>query len=77
LKQGEGVSPRLAVYRQPKEKREMCNIGKPLEFLEVEPLVLPAPLRKETEQPTEQPVSVEAPVSETTVEPLAVTVEKL
>ena len=55
----------------------MCNIGKPLEFLEVEPLVLPAPLRKETEQPTEQPVSVEAPVSETTVEPLAVTVEKL
>ena len=29
----------------------MCNIGKPLEILDVEPLNLPAPLRLETEQP--------------------------
>lgn len=38
-------------YRQPKEKKKMCNIGKPLEILDVEPLNLPAPLRLETEQP--------------------------
>jgi len=53
----------------------MCNIGKPVEILDVEPLSLPAPLRWETEQPTEQPVTVEVPVSEAAVEP--VTVEKL
>jgi len=47
----------------------MCKIGKPLEILDVDPLVLPAPLRKEKEQPTEQPVTVEVPVTETTVEP--------
>jgi hypothetical protein len=46
----------------------MCEIGKPIEIIDVEPLVLPAPLRKEKEQPTEQPATVEAPVSETTVE---------
>ena len=62
---------RLAVYRQPKEKRKMCNIGKPLEILDVEPLSLPAPLRKEKEQPAEEPVTVEVPVAETetTAEP--------
>ncbi len=48
----------------------MCEIGKPLEILDVEPLKLPAPLRRETE-----PVTIEVPVSETTVEP--VTVENL
>jgi hypothetical protein len=55
----------------------MCEIGKPLEILDVEPLVLPAPLRRETEQAAEQPVTVEVPVAETetTVEPVAV--EKL
>ena len=47
----------------------MCEIGKPLEILDVEPLVLPAHLRKEKEQPTEHPVTVEVPVTETTVEP--------
>ncbi|MGH7224950.1 MAG: hypothetical protein ACRELF_17135, partial [Gemmataceae bacterium] len=50
----------------------MCDIGKPLEIIDVEPLILPAPLRKEKEQPTEQPVTVEAPLSETTVEPALV-----
>jgi hypothetical protein len=45
----------------------MCDIGKPVEMIDVEPLVLPAPLRKE--QPTEQPVTVEVPVSDTTAEP--------
>ena len=55
----------------------MCEIGKPIEIIEVEPLKLPAPLRKEKLLPTEQPVTVEAPVSETTVEPVTVTVEKL
>jgi hypothetical protein len=43
----------------------MCQVGKPIEIIDVEPLALPAPLRKETEQPTEQPVIVEIPVSET------------
>jgi hypothetical protein len=54
----------------------MCEIGKPVEIIDVEPLSLPAPLHKE--QPQEEPivVPVEVPVSETTVEPL-VTVEKL
>ena len=41
----------------------MCNIGKPVEIIEVEPLSLPTPLRRETEQATEQPVTVEVPVS--------------
>jgi len=49
----------------------MCEIGKPLEIIEVEPLSLPAALRKEKEEP----VTMEVPVSETTVEPI--TVEKL
>ena len=53
----------------------MCEIVKPLQIIDVEPLSLPAPLRRETEQPAEQPVIVGVPVSETTVEP--VTVEKL
>jgi hypothetical protein len=55
----------------------MCDIGKPVEIIDVEPLSLPAPLRRKTEQPTEQPVTVEVPlsVSETTSE--HVTVEKL
>lgn len=50
----------------------MCEIGKPLEILNVEPLVHPAPLRRETEQPEEQPteqpviVPVEVPVGEPT-----------
>jgi hypothetical protein len=53
----------------------MCEIGNPIEIIEVEPLSLPAPLRRETEQPEEQPMTVEVPVAETTVEP--VLVEKL
>jgi hypothetical protein len=51
------------------EKNCMCEIGKPLEIIDVEPLSLPAPLRREKEQPTEQPVTVKGPVAETTVEP--------
>lgn len=50
----------------------MCEIGKPVEMIDVEPLALPAPLRRENEQPA----TVEIPISETTVEPLTVTVEK-
>jgi len=46
----------------------MCEIGKPLEIIEVEPLSLPAALRKEKEEP----VTMEVPVSETTVEPITV-----
>lgn len=41
----------------------MCDIGKPIEIIDVEPLVLPAPLRREQEQPTEQPVTEEVPVA--------------
>jgi hypothetical protein len=53
----------------------MCEIGKPIEIIDVEPLSLPAPLRREKEAPVEQPVTVGVPVSETAVEP--VTIEKL
>ena len=41
----------------------MCDIGKPIEIINVEPLSLPTPLRREKERPTEQPVTVERPVS--------------
>jgi len=42
----------------------MCEIGKPVEIIDVVPLALPAPLRRETDQPAEQPVTVEIPVAE-------------
>jgi hypothetical protein len=42
----------------------MCEIGKPMEIIDVEPLSLPAPLRRETETPVEQPVPVEVPVAQ-------------
>jgi hypothetical protein len=53
----------------------MCEIGKPIEIIDVEPLSLPAPLPRREENPVEQPVTVEVPVTETTVEPSLV--EKL
>jgi hypothetical protein len=40
----------------------MCDIGKPIEIIDVEPLSLPTPLRRDKKQPTEQPVTVERPV---------------
>ena len=46
----------------------MCEIGKPLEIVDVEPLSLPKPLRREQGQPAEQPelpVTIEIPVAET------------
>jgi hypothetical protein len=48
----------------------MCEIGKPVEIIDVEPLSLPAPLRRETEQPA----TVELPVlvSEASVGPAPV-----
>lgn len=55
----------------------MCEIGKPIEIIDVEPLSLPAPLLRREEKPAEQPVTVEVPASETTVEPVTITVEKL
>ena len=56
----------------------MCEIGKPVEMIDVEPLSLPAPLRKEQPAATKQPVTAEVPVAETetSVEPATVTVEK-
>ena len=48
----------------------MCDIGKPLEVIDSQPLALPAPLRREKEQPAEQPATVEVPA----IDP--VTVEK-
>jgi len=41
----------------------MCNIGEPIQIFDVEPLSLPAPLRREKETPVEQPATVEVPVS--------------
>jgi hypothetical protein len=58
------------------EEITMCEVGKPIEIIDVEPLRLPASLRKEEEQPTEQPVTVEVPVSDTTTELVTVTCEK-
>jgi len=43
----------------------MCEIGKPVETIDVVPLNLPAPLRREQEQPAEQPVTIEVRVAET------------
>jgi len=42
----------------------MCEIGNPIEIIDVEPLSLPVPLRREqpSEQPTEQPLNVEVAV---------------
>ena len=54
----------------------MCEIGKPLEVIDSQPVVLPAPLRKETKTPVEQPVTVKVPVPETTVEPVTVSAER-
>ena len=39
----------------------MCDIGKPIEIINVEPLSLPAALRRGKEQPAEQPSNVEIP----------------
>ena len=52
----------------------MCDIGKPIQMIDVEPLRLPASLRKEQPATTEQPVTLEVPVAETetTVEPVVV-----
>jgi hypothetical protein len=55
----------------------MCDIGKPVEMIDVEPLSLPAPLRRETEQPAEQPVTGDVPSSGTTVGGVTVTIGKL
>lgn len=66
-----------SVYFRRREKRKMCEIGKPLEILDVEPLVLPAPLHKEKERPTERPVTVEVPVAETKTTVELSLVEKL
>lgn len=57
----------------------MCEIGKPVAMFDVQPLSLPAPLRKEAEVPTEQTVTIEVPVtvSDTAVDPVTVTTEKL
>ena len=57
----------------------MCDIGKPVEMIDVEPLSIPAPLRQQKEAPVEQPTTVETPVplSEMRVKSLTVTVEKL
>lgn len=50
--------------RQQIRRKQMCEIGKPLEILNVEPLNLPAPLRREQEQPEEAPVvTIEVPVT--------------
>jgi len=43
----------------------MCEMGKPIETIDVEPLNLPAPLRKEEKQPEPAVVPFEVPVSET------------
>jgi hypothetical protein len=46
----------------------MCEIGKPLEIIDVQPLNLPAPLRREEQpEPISVPVPIEVPVAETVI----------
>ena len=47
----------------------MCDIGNPLEIIDVVPLNLPAPLRREQPEPQEEPISVplEVPVTAETL----------
>ena len=45
----------------------MCNIGKPIEIIDVEPLNLPAPLPRNEGEPDRQPVVVPAPVAEAAI----------
>jgi hypothetical protein len=47
----------------------MCEIGKPIEIMNVEPLSLPAPLSRREQALPEQSVTVEVPMSATTFEP--------
>lgn len=54
----------------------MCEIGEPVEIIDVEPLSLPAPVRREKEVSVEQRVTMEIPISATAVEHVTVTVEK-
>ena len=56
----------------------MCEIGKPVEIIDVEPLALPAPLRSKQEQLEEQLATVEVlvSVSDPTFEPVTAAVEK-
>jgi hypothetical protein len=58
----------LSHHKVQQGENAVCEIGKPIEIVDVEPLVLPAPLCMEKEQPTEQPEIVEVPVTETTIE---------
>ena len=46
----------------------MCEVGKPIEIIDVEPLKLPAPLQRTKNEPERQPAVVPAtPVTETTL----------
>jgi hypothetical protein len=44
----------------------MCEIGEPIEIIDVEPLSLPASLRKKEKQPEPAVVPFEVPVSDAT-----------
>lgn len=41
----------------------MCDIGKPIEIINIEPLSLPVPVRRGKEQPAERPSTVEIPAT--------------
>ena len=46
----------------------MCNIGKPIEIIDVEPLNLPVPLRRTKNEPERDPAVIPAvPATETTL----------
>jgi len=46
----------------------MCNIGKPIEIIDVEPLNPPVPLRRTKNQPERDPAVIPAvPATETTL----------
>lgn len=51
----------------------MCEVGKPIEIIDVEPLNPPAPLPRTKNESEREPARIPAvPVAETTVEPITV-----
>lgn len=49
----------------------MCEIGTPIEIIQVEPLSLPAPLPRREIEPEPEPVVVPVPVTEPILVPKA------
>ena len=66
---GGWVASRVGVKTTPSLGEDaMCEIGEPIEIIEVETLKVPAPLQRTKNEPERQPAVVAAgPVTETTL----------